>query len=146
MPISQFNLEHESHSTNFTISFSLITSQFDIIWVEEDSNRTAGKGNDKFSHSRPGRHWREEEVPTPSFLISPTDEAKWLTPRSNWFKIAVPTEQETGRFEEDKNLLTLPGFVPRIVEPGYATQGIAHDIGWPQMNTKKRWNINYQGS
>jgi len=85
-------------------------------------------------------------VPHPSVLTSPTDEGEWLTACSSHFKGAVPTEQKTGRFEEEKNLLTLPGFETRIFETGYATQGIAHDIGRPQMNMKKRWNINYQES
>ena len=85
-------------------------------------------------------------MPTSLFLISPTDVGEWLTARSSRFKTAVPTEYESGRFEEEKNLLTLPRFETRGVEPDYATQGMAHDIGRPQMNMKKRWNINNQGS
>jgi len=92
MQTSQFNLEHESHSTTFKINFSLITSQFDVIWVEdEDSNKTAVKGNDKFSHSRQWRYLKEK-VPTPLFLISPTNVDEWLSARYNRFKTAVPTE------------------------------------------------------
>jgi hypothetical protein len=47
---------------------------------------------------------------TTSFLTSPADEGEWLTAGPNRFRTAVYTAWETGRFEEEKNLLTLPGF------------------------------------
>jgi hypothetical protein len=61
--------------------------------------------------------FKGRKCPKPSVVTSPTDEDEWLTAGPNRFRTVIYTAWKTGRFEEEINFLTLPGFETRIAEP-----------------------------